>query len=56
MAEAVRRHLSPGGLVVLSGLLATQERQVIARYRAAGLVLVTRYRLAEWSTLVLKGK
>ncbi|WP_340115427.1 50S ribosomal protein L11 methyltransferase [Pelagibius sp. 7325] len=54
MAEDVKRHLAPGGLVILSGLLTTQERQVTARYRAAGLVLVTRYRLAEWSTLVLK--
>ncbi|MGF1593641.1 MAG: 50S ribosomal protein L11 methyltransferase [Kiloniellaceae bacterium] len=55
MAEDVKRHLAPGGLVVLSGLLTTQERQVLARYRAAGLVLVRRYRLAEWSTLVLRG-
>jgi ribosomal protein L11 methyltransferase len=55
MAEDVKRNLVPGGLVVLSGLLATQERQVLARYRAAGLVLVRRYHLAEWSTLVLKG-
>jgi len=54
MAEDVKRHLAPGGLVILSGLLTTQERQVTARYRAAGLVLVARYRLAEWSTLVLK--
>ena len=37
------------------GLLTTQERQVQARYRAAGLVLERRYRLAEWSTLVMRG-
>jgi ribosomal protein L11 methyltransferase len=55
MAEDVRRHLAPGGRVVLSGLLTTQEREVQARYRAAGLTLVRRYRLAEWSTLVLRG-
>lgn len=54
MAQDVVRHLAPGGTVVLSGLLTTQERQVIARYRATGLRLVHRYRLAEWSTLVLK--
>ena len=53
MAVDVKRHLAPGGLVVLSGLLITQERQVLARYRAAGLTLVRRYRLGEWSTLVL---
>ncbi|GAB4391183.1 MAG: 50S ribosomal protein L11 methyltransferase [Kiloniellaceae bacterium] len=55
MARDVKRHLVPGGTVILSGLLTTQERQVTARYRAAGLTLVKRYRLGEWSTLVLKG-
>jgi ribosomal protein L11 methyltransferase len=54
MAREVARHLAPGGFVILSGLLTTQERQVQARYRAAGLTLCHRYRLAEWSTLVLK--
>lgn len=54
MAEDVRRHLAPDGLAVLSGLLTRQEREVIARYRAAGLVLERRYRLADWSTLVLR--
>ncbi|NIA68655.1 50S ribosomal protein L11 methyltransferase [Pelagibius litoralis] len=55
MAQDLRCHLAPGGVVVLSGLLVSQEQPVIARYRAAGLRLVTRYRLAEWSTLVLAG-
>ncbi|MGD1876024.1 MAG: 50S ribosomal protein L11 methyltransferase [Kiloniellaceae bacterium] len=54
MAQDVKRHLAPGGQVVLSGLLIWQERQVIARYRAAGLTLVQRYHLGEWSALVLK--
>lgn len=54
MAEALRRHLAPGGIAVLSGLLTTQEQSVVARYRNAGLRLAGRYRLAEWSTLVLE--
>ncbi|HIP79663.1 MAG TPA: 50S ribosomal protein L11 methyltransferase, partial [Kiloniellaceae bacterium] len=54
MAEDLRRHLAPGGSAVLSGLLVSQERQVIARYRAAGLQLRRRIHLAEWSTLVLE--
>lgn len=53
MAHDLSRHLAPGGAAVLSGLLVSQEGPVIARYRAAGLRVVTRYRLAEWSTLVL---
>jgi ribosomal protein L11 methyltransferase len=54
MAQDLSRHLAPGGTVVLSGLLTGQERQVTARYRAAGLVLQGRYRLDGWSTLVMK--
>lgn len=54
MARDLTAQLAPGGLAVLSGLLISQERQVTARYRAAGLALVKRYRLGEWSTLVLK--
>ncbi len=52
MARDLRRHLAPGGIAVLSGLLVSQEQAVIARYRNAGLRLVRRYHLAEWSTLV----
>ncbi len=55
MARDLRRHLAPGGMVVLSGLLVSQERSVIARYRSAGLPLSRRYRLEDWSTLVLGG-
>lgn len=55
MARDLRRHLAPGGTVVLSGLLVSQERSVIARYRSAGLPLKRRYRLDDWSTLVLGG-
>lgn len=55
MAEDVKRHLAPGGRVILSGLLTSQERQVLARYRDAGLHLVRCYHLGEWSTLVLRG-
>ncbi len=54
MARDVVAHLAPGGTVILSGLLITQERQVTARYRAAGLALAKRYHLGEWSTLVLR--
>jgi ribosomal protein L11 methyltransferase len=54
MAQDLSRHLAPGGLAVLSGLLTWQAPQVVARYRAAGLTLVKRYPLGEWTTLVLR--
>jgi hypothetical protein len=39
---------------VLSGLLRTQEREVLAAHAAVGLALDFRLRLGEWSVLVLK--
>ncbi|HLG88410.1 MAG TPA: 50S ribosomal protein L11 methyltransferase [Alphaproteobacteria bacterium] len=53
MAPSLARRLAPGGAAVLSGLLARQERGVLAAYRAAGLKLVARRRIAGWSTLML---
>jgi len=54
MAGDLRRHLAPGGLAVLAGLLTAQERMVLARHRAQGLHWVRRIRLGDWSTLVLR--
>ncbi len=54
MAPSLARALSPGGEVVLSGLLTHQENQIVAAYRAQGLALVRRDRIDNWSTLVLK--
>jgi len=56
MAPDCARHLLPGGFAVLSGLLTTQERPIIAAHRRQGLVLTARYRLDGWSTLVVRRK
>ena len=53
MAPDFARHLRPGRVVVLSGLLATEERLVLAAFRAAGLRLKRRIRLGAWVTLIL---
>ena len=53
MAPALARHLSFGGAVVLSGLLADEERLVLAALRAARLRLWRRIRLGAWATLIL---
>ena len=53
MAGALAACLAPGGIAVLAGLLASQEREVLARHRRAGLCLVGRLRLGDWTTLVL---
>ena len=54
MATETARHLAPGGSVVLSGLIRRQERQVLARHRAVGLRLERRWRIGNWSTLLLR--
>jgi ribosomal protein L11 methyltransferase len=53
MAAENRRHLAGGGIVVLSGLLARQERFVLAAHRLQGLSLMRRLTIDGWSTLVL---
>ncbi len=46
--------ISPGGHLILSGLLDSQEDRVLAAYRPRGLTLEARRRLEGWSTLVLQ--
>ena len=53
MAPAFDRHLQPGGAAVLSGLLNTEERLMLAAFRAAGLRLRRCVRLGTWVTLTL---
>lgn len=54
MARDLRKHLRPGGLAILSGLLTSQEGMVLGKHRAVGLSLVRRWRLGDWSTLLLR--
>jgi ribosomal protein L11 methyltransferase len=54
LAPALRQHLAPGGIVVLSGLLAAQEPLVRNAYRAQRLRLVRRIASAGWHTLVMQ--
>ena len=53
LAPAFARHLQPGGVVVISGLLAAEEPLVLAAFRAVRLRLRRRMRLGDWSTLIL---
>jgi ribosomal protein L11 methyltransferase len=53
LAPRLRRLTKPGGILILSGLLASQAREVLARYRATGFSLVRRRNLEGWATLTL---
>ena len=53
LAQEIKRALRPGGLVILSGLLRTQERYVRAAYLARGFRIRRRIHRDAWATLVL---
>jgi ribosomal protein L11 methyltransferase len=53
MARDTARHLAPGGIVVLSGLLERQARRVIDAHRRSRLRLRQEVTIGLWSTLVM---
>lgn len=54
MAAPLARHLAPGGIAVLSGLLSRQERLVLAAHRSQGIALAGRIAIDGWTTLILR--
>ena len=54
MAQGLAALVATGGHLVLSGLLAREERMIVARYRAAGLQLKRRIPREGWHTLVFQ--
>jgi ribosomal protein L11 methyltransferase len=51
LARGFGRHLAPGGVAILSGLMNDQEPQVIAAQERHGLELQRRWRSDDWSVL-----
>jgi len=54
LAGPMARHLAPGALVILSGLLTPQASGVFGAYRARGLVPLRHLRIEGWSSLLLQ--
>ncbi|MDQ2802709.1 MAG: 50S ribosomal protein L11 methyltransferase [Pseudomonadota bacterium] len=54
MAKNLAASLAPGGVAILSGLLETQVRAVLAPHRRPGLVLQEALREGPWTTLVMR--
>ena len=54
MSNDLSNYIALGGTVVLAGLLASQEVQVLMAHRMQGLKLKRRIRVDGWSTLVLQ--
>ncbi|HEY3950894.1 50S ribosomal protein L11 methyltransferase [Phenylobacterium sp.] len=53
LSQDIRRALKPGGTAILSGLLRTQQRRVLAAYVSKGFRLQRRLHRDAWATLVL---
>jgi ribosomal protein L11 methyltransferase len=53
MAYELVNTLSEDGVVILSGLLAHQEQFVLSAYRDVGLTLLNRFKVENWTTLVV---
>lgn len=53
MSRPLARYLAPGGVAILSGLLADQENAVRNAYRRQGLALRRRFAVDGWHTLVM---
>ncbi len=53
-APDLAKHLSGNGVAVLSGLLNSQEKQVLSAHTMQGLKLQKRFVYNEWCTLVLE--
>jgi len=54
MATGLARLVARNGHLVLSGLLAKEERLIVARYRATGLTLARRIPREGWHTLIFR--
>ncbi|MBC7282937.1 50S ribosomal protein L11 methyltransferase [Hoeflea sp.] len=54
MAPDIKRNLSPGGSVILSGILASQRRQVLAAYNGQGMRHIETLWRNGWVTIHLK--
>ena len=54
LAPPLAAHLAPGAFVILSGLLPPQANSVVAAYQGAGLKLIKRIQIENWSSLLMQ--
>jgi len=54
LAPDMARHITAGGVVVLSGITRQQAAPLAARYRSFGFVLQDKLNVGEWTTLTLR--
>ena len=54
LAPDMARHVAPGGIAILSGILNEQADDVLAVYSQAGFNQLDRTEIVDWTTLVLR--
>ncbi|MFS4437241.1 50S ribosomal protein L11 methyltransferase [Paracoccaceae bacterium GXU_MW_L88] len=54
LAPDMARHITPGGVAILSGLLSRQADDVLEAYQAEGFTETAREQIEDWVTLTLK--
>lgn len=54
IVKDIEESLSAEGIVILSGILETQQESVVKKYASAGLNLINRIQNEEWVTLIMK--
>lgn len=52
LAADAAAHLAPGGVLIISGILAWQEPQILEAYEALGLERTSRISIGDWTTLI----
>ena len=53
LAKPLRAAIRPGGVAILSGILAREAGSVVAAYRTAGFIILAKAEIAGWATLTL---
>lgn len=54
LSRDIRKHINPGGTVILSGIIRAKEQAVIDAYQAIGLTLDRQYEKGEWAALAFR--
>ena len=54
LSKDIRKHIKPGGIVILSGIIRARKNAVIEAYRAIGLTLDREYEKGEWVALAFR--
>lgn len=54
LAPDISRHLKPGGVAILSGLLTPQTRGVEAVFRGHGMTRIDQVTLGDWTSLLMR--